>query len=282
MAEKLNRAEVPDKDNGNEVKREQSDCSAVKKEVYDEDEQEPHVNEEQVKVNSSTSSTTSTSVNLSTNNTTMAIDTRLPYRHGWPILPALPVHTTSDNVPKAFTASGSHLSAFRAILATHHTTAYTVEVAHRCHPGKPATKATLTLCIHSDAGSASTWTASIRALRTYITSNGLTLAVEIIDYHIVKGVFTLPVMVYDPLAEVFKRYKHGIVKVLDGCGEDWTSLDFYYRGVGPTRAECVATVMIGVPGPEKEVWWEDVVPEVRAKVKGKLEVEVVWREVVKY
>ena len=186
-----------------------------------------------------------------------------------------------------------HVNAFRQIVASHKIKIYgEVEVLHRFNAGTPIGKGTLTLVVQSEIGRAEKekeketekWTPAIHTLRTYIAEQAFVLKIEFIDHRIFTGMFTLPILATDPLTALIAKRKHAIVKLLNGCGEEWTSLEFWYRGHGKTRGECKAMVLIGVPEPEKKVWWEDdggVVERVKEKVQGKMEVEVCWREVVK-
>jgi hypothetical protein len=213
------------------------------------------------------------------------IDTRLPYRQGWPLLPTLPVHTSREQVPKTLCQHTLHMAAFRSILAKNHVDLLDkpakVEIVHRFNPGTYIGRNSLTLLIQADISCNGKWAFAISCLRTYIEDQGLTLAVEIIDPRVVNGLYTLPILAHDPVAAVVTKRKHGIVQILKDCGEQWAGLDFYYRGMGRRRAECKPTVLIGVPEPNLRVWWEEVLPKVREKVRGKLEVEICWREVVK-
>jgi hypothetical protein len=98
-----------------------------------------------------------------------AIDQRSPYRYGNPQLPALPVRTSREQVPKALSPSSSHMSEFRHIFKDNHVTVNDVEVAHRFNTGTPLSKTTLTLLVSSTVSSSSTWTPAITALRNYIS-----------------------------------------------------------------------------------------------------------------
>jgi len=209
------------------------------------------------------------------------LDTRLPYRHGWPLLPSLPVCTSTMHVPKVLSKSSNHMAAFTTILHTHNLPVHALSTTHRFHAGTPLSKQTLTLLIASHVSSAATWGPAIRALRSYVREHSLTLRIEVIDHRVVSGVFTLPVMPYDALAPFMARKKHGIVALLDASGMPWTSLEYFYRGLEPSRVECSATVLIGVPGPE-ERGWAGVREKVLEKVGGRLAVEIVWREVRKF
>jgi hypothetical protein len=97
--------------------------------------------------------------------------------------------------------------------------------------------------------------------------------------------FTLPILEHDAVAKVVKKRRYGIRRVLEESGGEWTSLEFWYWGAGPTRGECRATVLIGIPETEGEewMWWGEggIVERIKEKVKGKMEVEVCWREVRK-
>ena len=215
-------------------------------------------------------------------NLSFSVDTRLPYRQGSPLLLVLPVHTSRDHIPKTLLSNSAHLLNFRTILAEHKVSIHEIEIAHRFNPGTPIGKETLTLCVQSDVSCSEKWVGAIHALRAYIAEEALTLIVEILDHRIFKGLFTLPILSYDSISPFLHKRKHGIVKTLNESGEEWTSLEFFYRGLGPTRNECKATVLIGVPQPNRSVWWEVVLPAIEKKVGGKVEVEICWRSVVKF
>ncbi|KAI8934761.1 hypothetical protein NX059_008449 [Plenodomus lindquistii] len=214
------------------------------------------------------------------------LDTRHPHRHGWPLLPSLPVCTSNTNIPKTLSATSPHLTAFRAILASHSITPHSLTIAHRFHKGTPTTKQTLTLLIQSSTSDKPSWPPALLSLRKYLTTQSLLpLRLEILDHRIVNGMFTLPILSTDPLAAFVEKKKHGIAKLLNESGEQWTSLEFYYRGVGGTRAVCRPVVLIGVPEPEKGIWWEggdNLVGRVGEKVRGRMGVEVVWRVGVRF
>jgi hypothetical protein len=73
---------------------------------------------------------------------------------------------------------------------------------------------------------------AILVLRQYISEQGLTLAIEIIDARILNGIYILPILSTDPLTSFVAKKKHGIIKLLDECGAGWSSLEFWYRGLG--------------------------------------------------
>lgn len=211
------------------------------------------------------------------------IDDRLPYRQGWPLLPVLPVVTSHNNVPKALSPSSEHIAEFRKILKKAKVEVFGFEVVQRSNPGKPIDKFTLTLCIRSNVSNNDTWPDAISALRSYIQSNDIILAIEIIDHRIFHGLYTLPILDTDKgVTGVVKRKRHGIIRILNDSGESWTSLECYYRGFGNMREYCKPTVLIGVPHPQRKVWWDTVLPKIKAKIGGKLEVELAFRELNKW
>jgi hypothetical protein len=209
-----------------------------------------------------------------------SIDTRSPYRYGSPLLPALPVRTSCDQVLKALSASSPHMSEFRRILTSHNVAVSDIEVAHRFHTGTPIGKTTLTFLVSSNVSSnvscKAKWESAILALRPYISEQGLTLVIEVIDSRIVNGIYTLPIVTTDPLTSFIAKKKHGIVKLLNECGAEWSSLELWDRGLGKKRKECKPTVLVGMLEPEKAVW-EEVARKVKEKVGAKMEVEVCFR-----
>jgi hypothetical protein len=90
------------------------------------------------------------------------------------------------------------------------------------------------------------------------------------------GMYTLPILATDPLTPYISQCRESIVKLLDECGAKWTALEFWYRGHGRTRKECRATVLIGVPEPEHQVWCTEsgVMGKIRESVPGRMKAEV--------
>ena len=193
--------------------------------------------------------------------------------------------TSLNNIPKVLSPSSTHLSAIHDILQLHSMTVHGVEVAHRYNAGTTINKHTLTLCILSSESDNAGWADAIRAMRTYIQSQvpALTLSIEVIDHRIYHGVYTLPILPHETsLTAAIKKKRHGVVHVLDDSGLEWTSLEFWWRGMGPMRENCKPTVLIGTPVPQREGWWGEVREKVQKKMGGKWTVEVCFREVVKY
>ncbi|KAF2024348.1 hypothetical protein EK21DRAFT_117843 [Setomelanomma holmii] len=278
-----------------------------------------------------TSSTGLTAINLENDNTSTQIadkqlilpndiDTRHPYRLGWPLLPAQPVHTSHDQVPKILSPKSLHINAIRQILASHKiliSRECELEVVHRHNPGKQIGKDTLTLLVpttlvdtsnnqnedvkkamgkvnndtndtkeqrkadtkHENKNSLHT---ALATIQSYLQDQKLTLNIEFVHPNTICGLYTLPVLASDPLHPFLAKRKHSIKKILNTCSAEWTSLDFYYRGHGPTRRDCRPTVLIGVKEPDAVVWWGDegIVEKIKGKVGRKVDGQV-WVEVMK-
>jgi hypothetical protein len=211
------------------------------------------------------------------------IDDRLPYRQGWPLLSVLPVLTSHDNIPKILSPTSGHAEVMQGIVKKEHRIRVEqMEVLHRHNPGTSLDKSTLTLCIlatEPDNAAEPKWPAAIRALRNYITSHTLTLAVEIIDHRVFSGMYTHPILPHETTLKTnIKKKKNGVVNILDGSGLEWTSLEFWWRGMGRMRCDCKPTVLIGTSQPQKEGWWGAVKEKVQGKMGEKWTVEVCYRE----
>jgi hypothetical protein len=116
-------------------------------------------------------------------------------------------------------------------------------------------------------------------LAEYIQIYDLGLKIKIIDYRIMLGAYTLPNLENDTYLKAVEERRHCIEKILQESGEQWTSLELWYRGIGLTRADCLRTVLIGAERPERNACWGDggLVEKVSEMFKGGMEVEICWR-----
>jgi hypothetical protein len=153
------------------------------------------------------------------------------------LLPSLPVKTSRDKVPEILSHGSTHLTALRHIIASTNITLHgevSVEIVHRFHTPNQLGPNTLTLLLKSELDHKGerpdSWHTTITALCTYIENHKLTLTIEIIDHRILLGMYTHSILPSDPLTAYISECKQGIVEILDGCGAEWTSLEFWYRG----------------------------------------------------
>ncbi|KAF2635000.1 hypothetical protein P280DRAFT_474099 [Massarina eburnea CBS 473.64] len=217
----------------------------------------------------------------------MDIDDRLPYRQGWPLLPVLPVMTSHQNIPKVLSPSSENLGNMHDVLKKHNIVVHTLEVKHRHNIGIPPSKSTLTLCVLTDENENAKWAPAIRSLRTYVLTQlpYLTLAIEFIDHRIFSGLFTHPIVAFETkLQKAESRKRKGVARMLDDCDVGWTSLEFFWRGMGKKKEDCWPCVLIGTEVPQWTGWWGKggIVEAVENKMGGGWKAEISYRKVVKY
>lgn len=220
--------------------------------------------------NSSTPLTTTSSI------PDIKIDTRLPYRYGYPTLPILPLITIRNNIPSAFSLFGPHLAKIRGILQTYRVSVEKLEVAHRVHVGISPSASTLTLCVSSHEENNATWEAAIYGVHDYLTTTNPPapqITIEIIDSRVFHhGIYTLPLLPTETkeLKRAIKRRTPAVEKIIQDEGLHFSSICFYYRGLQPRWKSCKPTCIISIPENESErvEWWDIVVPKVQ-KALGK-------------
>jgi hypothetical protein len=120
-----------------------------------------------------------------------------------------------------------------------------VEVVHRFHSGEKISKDTLTLVVQSHSDTKDRWKEAVTAFVKYVDEHDLKLKVKIIDHRIILGPYTLPILEDEHFIKIVNRMRFHIKKILEESGEQWTSLEFWYRGVGPMRAGYFPTVLVG-------------------------------------
>lgn len=213
------------------------------------------------------------------NTATIHLDKRWPYRCGYPKLTAFPITTTSFGLPNVLLPGSKHRVAIQKVLEKTELVVEDVIVAHRGNPGALFSKTSLTLCVlcgEDDREDRKHWEEALGDLYWYLSNNDLSLTIELIDARMFKGPYTHRFLPSDTgSANKIRKNRHQVSEIVQASGEDFVSVHYYLRG-GKKRADCRATVIIGVPEPNAAVWWETVKPQVEEVMGKKWAVEIVF------
>ncbi|KAF2195952.1 hypothetical protein GQ43DRAFT_500689 [Delitschia confertaspora ATCC 74209] len=228
--------------------------------------------------------TTLTSSPISTSSENgIIIDTRLPYRHGSPLLPVLPVMTIPLGARSHIPNANLVLQSIYDILKFHaiplKRSLHDIYITHRFHAGSHPSKSNVTITILTDVSSNNKWVAALKDIRKDLGAPYKDISIEFLDHRVWgEGIFSLPISEVRERGVLrnAKRRQNAITNILNESGEEWTNLWFGWRGPTRLRAEMKATVVVSSPTVDKEKWWQVIFPKVKEVCGDKLEVELVF------
>lgn len=206
------------------------------------------------------------------------IDTRIPYRTGWPKLPVLHTWTCMEGDPKKYIPEYDKVAdKVRSILRKRNLNSRDIIACHRLPYGvesKEANIATATLLIITDFDGGN-YISATRDIRKYLASRNLHICIEILD----RKTFKLKTFAILPSEKkLVERWGHGLrndlIAILTHSGLKWTSISMFRRGYESTREKCPATIVIGAVDPSDAKWQEKIIPQIREKCKDDLAIEV--------
>ncbi|KAF2243053.1 hypothetical protein BU26DRAFT_438077 [Trematosphaeria pertusa] len=206
------------------------------------------------------------------------IDTRLPYRIGYPILPVLKVETrgAGDKVRSYFANFDDFKNSILPIFAEHNVPCGPMRFAYRVNPGMDATDQHLTLVIPSwyEHGCQDRWVAVVKAIRLSLVESGIDCAIELIDNLVyILGLFIAPILSTDrDLIEGWNKVRSTFHTMIES--RDWVSVDVFRRefpslGMRPTVIICARDA-------NDDTWWNSTLPALQELLKANhLELDIV-------
>ncbi|KAI5301643.1 hypothetical protein KEM56_001505 [Ascosphaera pollenicola] len=206
------------------------------------------------------------------------IDTRIPYRTGWPKLPVLHTWTCQEGNPMKYIPNYDKIvDRVKTILRKRNLPSRDIMACHRLPYGveaKEANVATATLLIITDFDGGNYFLAT-RDIRRFLASMDIHICIEILD----RRTFKLRTFAVLPSEKkLVELWTHGLrndlINILSHSKMQWTSLSLFHRGYENTREKCPATIVIGAVDPSDSKWAKEVIPKIREKYNDDLAIEV--------
>lgn len=195
----------------------------------------------------------------------VVIDSRLPYRIGCPILPAMPVKTLhSHNVEASGPIPGYRESDITGVLAKHEILVHGILLAGRATDGmdpKDSDPITLVILSTYKDGCQEKWVNAVKEMRTNLVQNKIDWTIELVD----RGVYYESPEI-GPILSTDKDIIQGWAKVRPDFFEiiearDWVSVEVFYRDF-PSR-EKQPSVIICARDAGSSPWWDSTIPALK-------------------
>jgi hypothetical protein len=194
----------------------------------------------------------------------------LHYRHGWPLLPPLPVETVYSGAFRAVHNAEQHLDRVENILhaqrvqTSNHLFAY--RVPNNASDDEPI-DAFLTLVATVNTAVQATFVVAIIQLRQYLKAQDETkdISIELIDYRAIDGLLTFPIHFKEAaILEAWDQVSNIVETEISNFHEKWLSIELLHRGLIENR--CVPTVVITSPSAGDDTWTKLIVPAIRQRL----------------
>ncbi|EEP82025.1 predicted protein [Uncinocarpus reesii 1704] len=214
------------------------------------------------------------------------IDTRLPYRIGWPSpLPILPLKTTLiegdyRNSPEDDPELGGGvvylededltyikcLASMWRILDRHAVQAKSLELAFRhsldSEPGEDSDRTLVINC----KGRTGSWLHCLTDIRSCWGGKGIFKRIEFLDVDQLKAPLHC-ITEDDPVLQLWERdYQSKVFAIVKE--RNWQSIDVFRCGTASNIAECPATVLIDAYDASDATWWNDIIPNIQSQCHG--------------
>jgi hypothetical protein len=196
----------------------------------------------------------------------------LSYRHGWPLLPPLPVQTVMSGAMLAVHNAAQHLETAQSILLVQRIPLHTIFFAYRV-PNDASydepIETFLTLVATVNTAVPATFVASIIQLRQYLKAQEETkdISIELIDYRAVYGLFTFPIRHEETnILEAWDQVSNIVETEISIFHEKWLSMELLHRGLMEHR--CSPTVVITSPSAGNDAWTQTILPAIRKRLRN--------------
>ncbi|PGH16505.1 hypothetical protein AJ80_05190 [Polytolypa hystricis UAMH7299] len=195
-------------------------------------------------------------------NTTNEIDNRLPYRKGWPKpLPILPLgyeHLSSREVRELF----PNKEEIEGFLKRHGVVFQFWFPCNRFNDWQRPDPENITLLIHCK-GLENLSVAALEEIRDSFQNSGWWHQVEFVDYDQVNAPLRC-ISPDDPIVREWEEtQKERVLRMIDDL--EWQTVDVFHCGTAIEKDECPVTVIISAWDATSDVWWEHVLPHIRAE-----------------
>ena len=206
------------------------------------------------------------------------IDSRLPYRKGWPILAPLPLETYHGDAASYFPNYEDHLTQIQLLLEIQRVQSKGINVVHRLPLAMNTTDETTATLFITVEGNQGDLFMAVRDIRKYLASQDIHVAIEIMDERAI-WIKTHPILPSE--TEVINRWntlRDSLTLYLDNRNVAWVSVTVLRRGLALQRDSCPPTIVISARDAANEKWWDDILPSIRNRCQPLLEVELVQED----
>ncbi|KAJ4299805.1 hypothetical protein N0V90_005051 [Kalmusia sp. IMI 367209] len=197
------------------------------------------------------------------------MDTRLPYRVGWPTLPVLPVVEEWDEDGTIF--DKWTLAKIRRILLHEHIIKrFHLEPSYRFNRGQEKRPTLKISAVYDPALGNNTWIEAVKSIRQYLLSKGNDATIEIIDIAANYGHGRKPID-DDETGKKFREFLPTLHSLL--VHHSWVALDLV--DMSPKEADpSRPTIIISALDANSESWWSDTLPLIRNRAPAGLDIEL--------
>ncbi|KAF2016895.1 hypothetical protein BU24DRAFT_477883 [Aaosphaeria arxii CBS 175.79] len=187
------------------------------------------------------------------------IDTRVPYRTGWPILPVLPVQETPAVMRHHFHHPDLIMTTIFRILDECRLHERTIGLCYRLNKGvsRNRQRPTMRIACSVESDREDTRIEAVMAIKSLFEQENAEVAVEIIRYDAYVGFPTFPILSEDYLILIWNSLFPTLVNEIEP-DRDWVSLDLVRRG-----EEKQPTVLISARDANDPSWWNTKLPMLR-------------------
>ncbi|KAF2016835.1 hypothetical protein BU24DRAFT_477784 [Aaosphaeria arxii CBS 175.79] len=209
-------------------------------------------------------------------NTNPAIDTRVPYRTGWPILPVLPVEESHAEITTYFRNPGSVELEICSILKKHSLNHHDFGLCHRLNKGVPldGQRPTMRIISEKETDSKEARIKAVEEIKCLFERENADVAVEIILSEAYVGFDTDIILSTE--RDLILQWKSLWTKIEKTIAiHDYLTLDLVRRG-----EQNRPTFLIGARDANDESWWSTTLPMLRKMVPADIDLELCFLDSV--
>ncbi|KAF2789475.1 hypothetical protein K505DRAFT_365593 [Melanomma pulvis-pyrius CBS 109.77] len=200
---------------------------------------------------------------------TDAIDKRLPYRVGYPILPTLPVRHEKCNIERYVRDYSNLVRRVSAVLNDLRIPFHHMEGCLRFHEGDHIEQDVTFLVTarydFNDKECQTTWIEAVKRIHAYFLKSKITFKIEIIDQklffgrNLIKPIFSSEEKILKATAEIMPQLVNEIKTYA------WVTVDVVHC-YSPLRGKKHPTIIISARDTSKPSWWSTALPSIRKMI----------------
>ncbi|KAF2439730.1 hypothetical protein P171DRAFT_395639 [Karstenula rhodostoma CBS 690.94] len=196
-------------------------------------------------------------------------NSNLPYRKGWPQLPPLPITESRQGARSAVHDPETTMEAVQMLCAVQHLDVTNIYFAFREPQVRQEDEHYLTLVIAADLSREPLQFSLIIQIRKHLQqhSRNEEIAIEIIDHHVVHGLFSLAIPASEgDLLNIWRQVYEIALTQIGENRERFLTLEIIYRGLSDDAKQCSPTLVITSPTAAQDVWIQTIIPSIRRQM----------------